>query len=209
MKTVGKIIKDARLKKRFSKEEVENQTKIKKQFIDCIEKEKWDELPDYPTVQGFVRSIARTLDLKEDKVMAFLRRDYPPKDISINPKPDIGDKFVWSPKTTFFFGISIITLIVLGYLGIQYKKFISPPKLELIKPVENQIVENMSLEISGQTTPDAIILANNQPILVDTDGNFFAELAISGTTEEIEVKAISRSGKETTIHRKIQLQLEE
>lgn len=209
MKTIGEIIKDARQKRGLSKSQVEKRTKIKQEFIDLIEKEKWDELPDLSTVQGFIRTISKTLGLKEEGIIARLRRDYPPKEIPVNPKPDVEDKFVWSPKATFILGLSLIILLILGYLGIQYKKFISPPKLELSTPEENKVVNELVIEVKGKTTPDAIILANNQPIIVDADGNFYAELSISDKTKEIEVKAISRSGKETTIHRNIQLQLEQ
>jgi len=208
MKTVGEIIKDARLKKRFSKEDLEDKTKIKQEFIDLIEKEKWDKLPDFPTVQGFVRTISKTLDLNEDAVIAVLRRDHPPMHGRVNPKPDVTDKFTWSPKATFIVGISVVIILILGYLGIQYKKFVSPPKLEITMPEENKIVNELEIEIKGKTTPDSIVLANNQPIIVDADGNFYSKLLISDKTKEIEVKAISRSGKETTIHRNIQLQLE-
>ena len=89
MKTVGQIIKDARLKKRFSLKRVEDLTKIKVGFIELIEKEKWANLPPFPTVLGFVKSLATTLDLDQSFVVAVLRRDYPPRKLSINPKPDV------------------------------------------------------------------------------------------------------------------------
>jgi len=207
MKTIGELLKEARLNKKLSMDKVESQTKIKKEFIDYIEKGKWGKLPDYPTVQGFIKTLAKVFDLTENKTAALLRRDYPPKDLPISPKPDVGGKFVWSPRATFLAGILLVSLIVLGYLGFQYKKFISPPKLELFKPAESQVVESLFVEIVGQTDPDATIQANNQPILVDEDGGFSIELAISEETSEVEIKAVSRSGKETTIRRNIDLKL--
>lgn len=93
MKTIGQFLKDARNKKRYSLVKVENATRIKKNFIEAIEKEDWRSLPDFPVVVGFVKSIAQFLDLNVRSTVALLRRDYPPKSLSINPKPDVGQDF--------------------------------------------------------------------------------------------------------------------
>jgi len=133
MVTVGEILKEARLKKKLSLSNLEKETKIKKEFIDLIENNLWDKLPDYPVVSGFIKNIAVFLDVPAETANAILRRDYLPKKLYINPKPDIESKFYWSPKLTFITGISLLTLLVLGYLGFEYIKFIKPPKLEIQK----------------------------------------------------------------------------
>src|SRR3990172_8865555 len=98
MRLIGEVIKEARLRKKLSKNKLEKDTKIKKDFIEAIEESRWDLLPEFPVVSGFVKTIATYLGLKEDQLVALLRRDYPPKDLKINPNPDISEKFTWSPK---------------------------------------------------------------------------------------------------------------
>ena len=142
MKTIGQLLKETRLKEKLSTEDIELNTKIKKDFISLLENESWEKLPDYPTVQGFVRTISKELGIRQDQAAALLRRDYPPKKLSINPKPDVKNKRVWSPKKSFVFGISAVMLLVLGYLGVQYRKFVSPPNLVLTMPTEGERVEN-------------------------------------------------------------------
>ncbi len=209
MKTIGQLLKETRLREKLSKEDIEAKTKIKQEFISLLENESWEKLPDYPTVQGFVRTISKELKIKEEQAAALLRRDYPPKKLFINPKPDVKEKQVWSPKKSFVFGISAAILLVLGYLGVQYRKFVSPPNLVVSMPSEGQRVEKLIVNISGKTDSDAIVLANNQPILVDVEGIFSQELEIEKGTTEIIVKAISRSGKESVIHRKIEVSLKD
>lgn len=204
MKTVGDILKEARAKKKLSRDKLEKETKIKREFIDAIEKGDWERLPDFPVVQGFVKSIAQRLKVDEKKAAALLRRDYPPKDLRVNPKPDVSDKFTWSPKFTFLVGVAIVTIIILGYLGYQYKQFISPPPLNVTSPKDGQVVEDDNLLVAGSTSSDAKLEVNNQPVLLEDDGTFSVEIEIAEDTNEIKVKAISRSGKETVIHRKIE-----
>lgn len=208
MKTIGIFIKEARIKKRLSQEKIAKETKIKKEFIVSIEKENWGALPEYPIVVGFVKKISKQMKLDERQAVAFLRRDYPPKVLPINPKPDVAKKFVWSPRLTFIIGIAVIAIAVLGYLGFQYSSFISPPKLVVDEPQEEQVVKQRNLMVSGRTDQDVAMKVNNQPILVEEDGSFKVEIEIFEGTEEIVVKAVSRSGKETVIRRKIYPELE-
>lgn len=208
MKTIGKYIKDARAKKRYSKSRVEEITKIKGDFVDAIEAENWSKLPDFPVVLGFVKSIAKVVGADEKHAIALLRRDYPPnKELRVNPKPDVSDKFRWSPRLTFVAGVVVVLLFTLGYLGYEYYRFVSPPVLSVEVPKENQEIDKSPVTISGSTSSDATIKVNNQPVLVDDNGHFTTQIEINQDTNEIVVEAISRSGKETTVHRNIEPRL--
>lgn len=203
IKTIGETLKEARLKKKYSLERLEKETKIKKEFLAAIEKETWENLPDFTVVAGFVKNISSFLELNPVSSIALLRRDYPPKNTSPNPKPDVTSKFNWSPKLTFLIGILIILMILFGYLGLQYKKFINPPELIVTRPKENQVIKLREVEVSGKTNPETVVKVNNQPVLLDEEGNFETKINIFEGTDEIIVKAISRSGKETEVRRKI------
>ncbi|MBI3397396.1 helix-turn-helix domain-containing protein [Candidatus Woesebacteria bacterium] len=207
MKTIGEFIRGERLKKRWPQSRLEEETKIKRGFIDAIERQRWELLPDFAVVTGFVRSIAKALEMDEDKTVALLRRDYSPKIQSINPKPDISTKFYWSPHLTFLIGIASLSILVLGYLTFQYKKFLSPPTLDIYEPKENQIVNNHILKVLGKTDSDATISVNNQEAIVDQDGKFETDLEVIEKTSQVEVVAKSRAGKTTAQVRKIRVEL--
>lgn len=209
MRTIGERLKEARSTKKFSIEKLEKETRIKSEFVKAIENEDWENLPDFPVVQGFVKSIAQTLGMDEKATAALLRRDYPPRELKVNPEPDVSDKFTWSPRLTFFVGIAAVTIALLSYLGYEYYQFRSPPSLKVETPQEGQAVETTTLEVKGETEPDVTLRVNNQPVLVEEEGDFSTVIEISTETSEIIVRAISRSGKETVVHRKIVPKLEE
>lgn len=203
MDTVGKVIREGRLKKKLSYSVLSEETKIKKDFLQAIEKENWKVLPDLTVVTGFVKSMAHALGMSERRLTAILRRDYPPKKVTINPSPDVSDKFMWSPRLTFLLGALIVSIFVLGYLAFQYIKFIAPPSLEVYTPVDEMTVEEKKVLVRGKTDTDAVIRINNQPVIVDQDGRFVTEIQIYQGTEEIIVEAQSRAGKSTVVKRKI------
>ncbi|QQG41995.1 MAG: helix-turn-helix domain-containing protein [Candidatus Woesebacteria bacterium] len=203
MNTIGQIIKNARVVKEYSLSRLEEITKIKKGFISSIEEENWEELPPFPTVLGFVKSIAGALEVDERTAVATLKRDYPPKKLRINPKPDVSRKFVWSPKLTFIIGVGLVFTVIFGYLAFQYTRFISPPALSVDSPVEDQIVSGNNVLVFGNTDVDVKITVNNQPVLVDNDGKFSVSMEVVPDTKEIVIQAVSRSGKMNEVRRKI------
>jgi cytoskeletal protein RodZ len=206
MKTVGSFLKEARLNKSYSKAHLEGKTKIKNEFLEAIESEDWSKLPEYAVVRGFVKSIADALDQDADQALALLRRDYPPQKVVVNPKPDVDTKFIWTPKLTFLTGTALVLVVVLGYLTLQYLKFINPPVLEIYKPTDAQIVSTANLEVSGKTDQGATVKINNQPALVSDVGEFKTEIEVNESTKQIEVVSTSRGGKETRISRSIKVE---
>lgn len=163
-------------------------------------------LPTFTTVLGFVKSLSTTLGVDQNMAVAVLKRDYPPKKLNISPKPDAFSQFTWSPKLTFAIGTVLVILVILGYVGFQYAKFISPPDLNVDSPKENQTIDGNSVLVFGSTDQDVKITVNNQPVLVDADGKFSVSLGVTETTKKIDIIATSRSGKERIISRKITVQ---
>jgi hypothetical protein len=102
-------------------------------------------------------------------------------------------------------GVLICVVIFFGYLGFQYFKFISPPTLIIESPVEGQIVKSKTVTVFGVTDNDVQLLINNQPVLVSGDGKFTVDIEVSENTKEILIIGTSRSGKVTTVHRKIEV----
>lgn len=207
MKTVGNFLKTKRNELGISLSDLEKKTKIKSSFINAIENENWEKLPDFPIVLGFVKNISLTLNIDEKISTALLKRDFPPTKIRISPKPDIKNKLYWGPKMTFLLFVATFILIFFGYLAYQYKDFMSPPKIDLVSPIEGQIIDikNKKVNVFGSTNSDVQILINNQPVIVDENGKFNTILEISENTNYIEVSGISRSGKATTVRRKIEI----
>jgi cytoskeletal protein RodZ len=204
---IGEFLREARLKRGLNVVKLSRETKIKRDFVQAIESQDWGTLPEFPVVQGFVKNISSFLGEDEQKALALLRRDYPPRPEALIPKADIGNKFTWTPRRTFAAGVAAIFLLVAAYLGFQYYRFLKPPRLEINTPQEGAVVRTEGLIVSGRTEPDVSVVVNDQPVTVGAEGNFETQIEIDETTEEIGVVATSRSGKETTINRRIKVEL--
>lgn len=206
MKNIGSIFRDARRRKGYSRQKVSDVTKIKLSFIEAIEKSQWSKLPALSILTGFVRSIAKSIGVDEDLAVAVLKRDYPPQKVQVPVKENISRGPSWSPRVTFFLGIAIVMMLVLGYLGFQYKRFVSAPALTVDVPKEGQVIKTRTLVVGGKTTPDATVSVNNQPAIVVEDGTFSTQIDVTTDTKDVRIVATSRSGKVTTVSRTIKVE---
>jgi len=207
MRTVGSFLKEARVRKKYSLEKLESLTRIKKDFLAALEKGDWASLPELPVLTGFVKNIAKALGLSQDSAVAILKRDYPPKALPINPKPDVSDKFIWSPRLTFLVGVGVVLAAVAAYLVVSYIQFLSPPSLQVFQPRQDEVITQNVVKVSGKTSTDAVVSVNNQPFIVSDEGVFEGEIEVFEGTDEVVVKATSRSGKVSTQSLKIKVEL--
>jgi cytoskeleton protein RodZ len=64
---VGQKLQDERLRQGLSLEEIEEETKIRKYYLEALEQENYDVLPPQVYATGFVRKYAKILGLNEDE----------------------------------------------------------------------------------------------------------------------------------------------
>ena len=76
MKPIGEILYNARKKKGLTFDEVSKQTKIRKKYLQYIEKSQWDQLPGVAYVTGFIKRYADALDLDSEKVAIVFKREF-------------------------------------------------------------------------------------------------------------------------------------
>ena len=69
-------LKEVRLEKDLSLEEISQSTKIKAIYLEYIEKGEYNKLPSVSYAHGFVRNYARFLGLNEKEILALFRREF-------------------------------------------------------------------------------------------------------------------------------------
>ena len=208
MRTVGKILKEARIDRLLSLEEVEKQTKIRKELLEALENDDYAKLPPLTFIQGFIKNYGKFLNLDTNKLLAIFRRDYeankhPDLVLESFRKPIKNQKLFLTPARLLW---TIIILVVLGffsYLWVEYRQFVGAPMLEVSSPQDQQTVQIPTVEVVGKTDPDAKVAINNQEIGVDADGNFKEEVKLSASTNAIEVTSTSKFNQTAKVDRTV------
>ncbi|PPR47198.1 MAG: hypothetical protein CFH19_00630 [Alphaproteobacteria bacterium MarineAlpha5_Bin9] len=123
--SVGDILKTARLDKGFTLDQVSQNLKISKHYLEAIEKNNFDKTAGRVYDLGFIRSYSEFLELESNKIISIYKKQVSFDSISNE---------INLPKPAQMFQISQVSklLSIIGIVGIStsfYIMFISPTKL--------------------------------------------------------------------------------
>lgn len=208
MKTVGTILKDARLAKGYSLEDVEVGTKIRAKFLTAIENDNFRVLPSLAYAKGFVKNYSEFLGLASDEVMAFFRRQtQDPSKTSLLPRgvaaPLNASGIQLTPTRFIAIVLTALVALFLLYFGFQYRRLIASPHLTVEAPQDQSFISQKRVDVTGTTDPDATIMINGISVLVRSDGKFFEQVAVGPGVNTITIVATSRLGKTTSVMREV------
>lgn len=208
MRTIGQILKEERERKFYTLEEVEKATKIRKEFLEALEKGEYQRLPPATFIQGFIKNYGKFLGLDEQKLLAIFRREFsdqkhPPKILDSFSNPLEKGKFKLTPAK--FLGGLILGLVIIFfiYLWIEYRFLVDSPFLEILSPTDQMSTQLSAVEVSGRTDPEAKVKINDQEIQVDISGRFTQEITLTENVNFLKITSTSKSGKVTTLERTV------
>ena len=197
----GEKLREIRLEKGLSLEDVSKSTKIKTPFLESIENGDYQKLPPVSYAQGFVRNYAKFLGLPEKEIMAVFRREFDEeKTYRVLPKgfdqrkefPVSGFKI----KQTAFL-IFVIFVIFAGYILFQYRyAFINPP-LSVSFPKDKSSILSSYVKVIGKTDPNSTVFVDKDAVSVDQNGNFEKIINVFPGKTIITVKAVNKFSRET------------
>lgn len=198
---LGEKLKEERLKKDLSLEDISKITKIKPDFLEYIENCEYQKLPSASYASGFVKNYAKALGLNIEELMAIFRREYDfEKAYRVLPRGfEQKEGFETSrfKNKRFIFAVSLVFSVFILYILFQYRyAFINPP-LEINSPFQNQIVKSSSLKVSGKTDSNSTVYINKDLVSVDQNGNFEKTITVFPGNSVVVVRSISKFLKQT------------
>lgn len=208
MVKAGQRLKEQRIAKRLTIEEVSKETKIRESYLLAIEKGEYKRLPASTYTQGFVRNYARYLGLKEQEILAIFRREFDEeKTFKVLPeglvKEDFPIKKIRLADTAKI--VIFLFLILLFYILFQYRFAIISPPLEVLFPSEGAVVSSRTITVAGKTDPNATVFVNSETASIDNDGNFKKVINVFPGEIKIVIKTVNRFGKETIMERHVEV----
>ncbi|HSW48358.1 MAG TPA: helix-turn-helix domain-containing protein [Candidatus Saccharimonadales bacterium] len=198
MVRLEQLLKDARIRRKLTLEEAAIATKIKPQFLRAIENGAYNELPSPAYAKGFVRNYAEFLGLPNVQTSALFKRDFDEKRaVKVLPEGmaktrDFPLKRV-NIRRLFIGGIIFAVLAV--FFLFQARDMFFAPSVSIKTPKNGSIV-SQDVKVTGTTDSNAIITINDDPVFVQTNGEFVKTLTLFPGEASITVKAKNRSGRE-------------
>ena len=201
MLILGEKLKEERLIKNLSLEDVSKSTKIKEVFLECIENGEYEKLPSSSYAHGFVRNYIKFLKLPEKEMMALFRREFDEeKAYSVLPKGlDRTQEFSLSGfkirQTAVI--IFIIFIIFLGYILFAYRyAFLNPP-LKIITPKNGSVILTSEIRVLGKTDSNSTVYIDKIAVSVDSSGNFEKTITVFPGKSVINIEVINKFLRKT------------
>lgn len=207
-RTIGEILKAERVYHRLSLVELSQRTRIRLEYLQALEENRFDDLPAATFVKGYIKTYSRLFGFDYQPLLALLRRDYKesargklvPREFI---KPVLQRRLIWTPVTAAVVVVGIIFCVVFGYITVQWYQLNQPPAVTLVSPQENALVSSQVI-VEGQTAPEATVLVNSQPVSLQNDGSFKTEVFIPRQgLATITIEATDRRGKTQLVQRTV------
>lgn len=205
MLTVGEILRERRLELKLTFTNLSELTKIPQDTLKALEKNQFDELPEFPFLKGMVQNYAKALNVDPAPVVAVFKRDYDRKQTKVAPRvltKSLGltslSRFLEKPQTLFLAGI----IFLIGLVGWSLWRVYQPPRLVIDSPIDGQTAIS-PVTVTGKTDRDASLSLNGKTLNLNPDGSFATTFADDPGTYELVFQSTSRRQRTTEVSRKV------
>ena len=202
MLSVGKLLKDARERKKLTLRDVEKRIKVREQFLSALEQDKWETFTSRIYVTGILKNYARFLDLDERKILAFFRREYERIE-EIKFKEKVSTSYFSSDsKKAIIGGFVFICILLVGYFSYQLFQYFKPPTIQIISPKITTFKRDLTVKIVGKTEKEAVITIMGERIYQDKEGMFEYIMPLKQKVNSLSIEVVGANGKKTVIKKK-------
>ena len=202
-RALPEILKEERLKNDLSLDQVSFKTQIATKYLEAFENGTYEKLPGEIYNKQFIKKLAKVFSLSETKLLNIYQAEKNAQLTfkEIQPKKTPPKKILtWlSPKVIRSSIITILIVACFTYLGLEVKNIFSPPLLDIISPTSQTITHETTIQIKGQTEPEAILTINNQEILPQTDGSFIESVDLTMGLNIFDISAKKKHSKANTV----------
>lgn len=200
--TIGGILKQARLSQGWELTEVAKKTGIEVKYLDFLEADDFYKLPGPTYTKGFLKRYAEFLNLSAEKIIEQWEKIFK-KDKILIEKPNKPKKFRITELSFRTALILVFIVFVFLYLGLNIRRILSVPKIEIIFPAEDLVVKESSITIKGKTDKGTTeVFINGRPI--EQNNNYFEQkIDLLPGINTIEISAKKKYSKSVVVQRKI------
>jgi cytoskeletal protein RodZ len=214
--TLGEVLRAARQKRRISLEQASEDTKIRVKFLRALEAGHYSSLPGAVYTKGFLRSYGEYLGLEPDELVALYHeeRGVPDTPQRLEPIRSIHRRraLVFTPAIVIPLAITAGVVLFLGYLYYQFVSFAVPPRLEIVDPSGDAIVQQATYTLRGRTVSEGKLSVTVLPgperhtgISAESDGSFAVPIKLKPGANHVEVSVLDATGKANAATRTITL----
>ncbi|MEI6144509.1 MAG: helix-turn-helix domain-containing protein [Candidatus Berkelbacteria bacterium] len=199
--TLGEKFRRARKRRGVDLIEAELSTKVRAKYLEALENEDFDLLPNAIYTRGFISTYADYLDLDSKKMINLWEQQTSAAGNEVGDDFRSGKavkerSFVVTPRIIALCVGAAFCLLAVAYIVFQVISFASVPKLAIDSPAKDSVVETDQILVSGKTDAGVNLAVNKESITVGSDGSFQQYVALQNGLNTIVITAKNKANKE-------------
>lgn len=170
MSELGQRLREARLQKGLSLDDVQDMTKIRKRYLEAIEAGDYKVLPGTFYVRAFIKTYAETVGLNADELLEGHKKDVPAQEQEVVMEPVAQKRTARAPgeRNVKWMSSVLIWMFPVLILGLLYVYIVmkqgSPP------PAMNVAKSNNQIQVPANTQGTGSQQSGNQGTTAPTNG---------------------------------------
>lgn len=181
------------------------ETQLLPSYLEAIETDRLAALPEEPARSNFVRAYIRALGndpelmlladvrLASSTAQATTHHKLPPQQVT----------FALTHRHLKLAGLGLVLVGLVTYLAIQIQTLREPPPLTVTAPRDRFVTDVPTIEVLGETNPEARVLVNEAVVLKQANGSFTAPIDLQRGTNIITIEAQRKHSKPNRIYRTV------
>lgn len=208
--TLGPRLQEMRREANVTLNEMAARTKIRRAYLEAFEQGRYDALPEPLYARQFLRTYVTALGGDPEYFLKRFEEERGTCDFTAAsrlPRQRARSTAFFSPARVVKIAVFVlVSLAVVGYLGMQVRAITAPPKLEVLAPTDGLVTAQAMIVVSGLTSDEATVRVNGIEVLLNEDGTFETEVALERGVNVIIIEGNKRYSRPTTIYRRVILE---
>lgn len=207
--TLGELLAMNRKEEGLTRASLSEQLHIPEHFLEAIEEDRYDQLPEGLYARRFLEKYAQALTLPLDRVLELYEKEVrvtvpqQKKRLASLFSPQKLPKAILTPRIIRAGSTGLGVLALLLYIGTQVAHIMEPPALMVNPENSNLVLQDHSIVIEGVTDPEAEVMINNKEVVGTQEGHFSETIQLNKGVNILEITAKKKRSDTTTVYRKI------
>lgn len=204
--TLGDHLREARTQRGISIDQVADALRIRKAYIEAIERSDYTALPSGVFVKNYIRKYAKYLQLGKHTIEELLQEEL----TVYADTPDIPTltrHLTKQPLKVFQVVAAVVILLVALSVGIYFLIEISnisqPPDLSINEMSSRVEFDQRFVTVAGKTASEATVTINGQAVAVTADGSFEQVMTLQAGSNVFKIVAKTKRSKENIQYKQI------
>lgn len=207
--SLGEKLKAIRKSAGLTLSEMAAKTKIQKSFLQALEVGNYTKLPDPIYARNYLKVYVRALGGDVGYFVEQFEDECGTCDFTKNARLPRARaralQFLVASRLVKVFSLSLIGLMIVGYLGFQVRAIVSPPELLVFAPADGIKTQEALITVTGQAQEGSQVRVNGVDVLLSQDGTFEVDVALERGLNVIAIESQKRYSKSATEYRRVVL----